>query len=498
MYKTLIYYCNYNNYLPIPKDLLGICKNKPTFIDNSDETNLQIEKMKTNSINFTKNEFLKLVSIISSKNSYYVNINQEFTSSFKKISSYFNLTDSINGVSKEFMRLMKVSLDSYEVEGEEDNVRELRNYLEKTNSKMIDDIIEFIKRQSKTTANELSKFKNFLQNLNKWTDTDTDKLNDSIFTNFTFYMKNLINLFLKTLPKSILTRTHHKLNCPIYWKLSKKHVNDLEKSVNNFYENYNKFFGNDNLIPILDSILIQSSTIIKISNNLVSHLTLNNSKSLFDKRTTGLLLTFYYISSLNMYINTSSKLILENPEQLNIISISDDDTLGEMFYGERKVSKEITSELIKTFIKTSIKIKSQIDFSTKDIEKIVFRLTQAEKNTYIEKFETLEEEERTIENIKKINKLGEWNKGLLKGLKEYDPENYDNERNLMYKISRLERDVVNRYGDLDENQANEAMEREMEENEIELRVDSEERNIRMVRSDNSDGEEDEENNYDDD
>ena len=116
-------------------------------------------------------------------------------------------------------------------------------------------------------------------------------------------------------------------------------------------------------------------------------------------------------------------------------------------------------------------------------------------------FETLQDEQREIENIKKINKLGDWNKGLLKGLKEYDPENYDQERNLMYKIASLERDVVNKYGNLDENQLAEVMEEELEDNEIESNIDREERNFRGLRSNYWDGdiygEEEEEANYDD-
>ena len=184
--------------------------------------------MKVNSITFTKNEFLKLISIISNQNLYYINLNEEFTSSFHKMRSYFS-DAKIFGISDKFISLMNNSLDSYEVEGDEDEVKNLRNYLEKNNNEIIDEIVEFIKRQSKTTTNEISKIKNFLLNLNKWNNLETDQLNNSVFTNYSYYMKNLIDLFMKTIPKSILTKTNHKLNCPAYWKLSKKHVKDLEK-----------------------------------------------------------------------------------------------------------------------------------------------------------------------------------------------------------------------------------------------------------------------------
>ena len=72
---------------------------------------------------------------------------------------------------------------------------------------------------------------------------------------------------------------------------------------------------------------------------------------------------------------------------------------------------------------------------------MIFRLSQAEKNTFTTRLEEMSQEERDAENILKMNKLGVWNKGLMKGLKEYDPENYDQERELMYKISRVERNA---------------------------------------------------------
>ena len=133
---------------------------------------------------------------------------------------------------------------------------------------------------------------------------------------------------------------------------------------------------------------MQSRTLVSVANNLVTHFTLENTKSLFDKRTTGLLLSFYFLSGLNMYVKTSSKLIIDQYQTQNQsrLPLDEDQSIGEMFYGERKVTKEITGELLKIFIKTSISIKSQVDYSNKDIEKIVFRLSQAEKNTYIERF----------------------------------------------------------------------------------------------------------------
>ena len=51
------------------------------------------------------------------------------------------------------------------------------------------------------------------------------------------------------------------------------------------------------------------------------------------------------------------------------------------------------------------------------------------------------EEEREVDTILKINKLGVWSKGLSKSLKEYDPENYDQEKEMTEKIAQVEKNV---------------------------------------------------------
>ena len=71
----------------------------------------------------------------------------------------------------------------------------------------------------------------------------------------------------------------------------------------------------------------------------------------------------------------------------------------------------------------------------------------------------------------------------------------------MYKIARLEREVVNKYGNIDENQLDQVMEDELEDMEIEGNIDREERNFRGLSSNYWDGdtygEEEEDVNYDD-
>jgi hypothetical protein len=98
--------------------------------------------------------------------------------------------------------------------------------------------------------------------------------------------------------------------------------------------------------------------------------------------------------------------------------------------------------------------KKTINISYDKIADRVFKLREKEKDTFTDRLKDLTDESREVENILKINKLGMWNKGLLKGLKEYDPENYDQEKVVMQKVTELENKIRRQNDNIDENNIN--------------------------------------------
>ena len=74
-------------------------------------------------------------------------------------------------------------------------------------------------------------------------------------------------------------------------------------------------------------------------------------------------------------------------------------------------------------------IKDMINNNYEFVMKKILHHKEKEKLRITEKFESLSEQEREIENELKNNKLGsKWGKGLEAGLIRYDPNVYDNER----------------------------------------------------------------------
>jgi hypothetical protein len=57
----------------------------------------------------------------------------------------------------------------------------------------------------------------------------------------------------------------------------------------------------------------------------------------------------------------------------------------------------------------------------------IFKLKEKEKNKVTDRLKSLTNDERNVDTMLKVNKLGLWNKGLQKGLTQYDKNVYDEE-----------------------------------------------------------------------
>ena len=109
--------------------------------------------------------------------------------------------------------------------------------------------------------------------------------------------------------------------------------------------------------------------------------------------------------------------------------------------GNKKELKTKTANLILTYLNIMIDHKDIIDKSYSEIMDKVFKIAEREKDTFTDRLKEMTDEERDADTILKTNKLGVWSKGLQKGLTKYTKETYDDERDLMEKITEIERNV---------------------------------------------------------
>ena len=86
-----------------------------------------------------------------------------------------------------------------------------------------------------------------------------------------------------------------------------------------------------------------------------------------------------------------------------------------------------------------------IDVTNEDVKSKVFKNAEKEKYTITDRLKEMSVEQRGVENIMKINKLGEWSVGLDKSIRVYDQTMYDRERRLFKDMeTETDDDLINR------------------------------------------------------
>jgi hypothetical protein len=80
----------------------------------------------------------------------------------------------------------------------------------------------------------------------------------------------------------------------------------------------------------------------------------------------------------------------------------------------------------------------------------VFKLKEREKDTFTDKLKRMTDEKRDVDNLLKANRLGDWSKGLQKGVTRYVGKTYDEEVEIMSKIANIERTSGRKRGSLED------------------------------------------------
>ena len=136
------------------------------------------------------------------------------------------------------------------------------------------------------------------------------------------------------------------------------------------------------------------------------------------------------IESIRQTVTEQHDNILNNLEESEIVADSSDEL------------KSRVATLIESFLEIEIENKSAINYTYEEIIKRVNRSKQREKLSIIEYLGNMTKEERKVEELFKMYKLGRWNVGNQTGLISYDKDTYDRERNEL--LDQLQSDETNK------------------------------------------------------
>jgi len=97
--------------------------------------------------------------------------------------------------------------------------------------------------------------------------------------------------------------------------------------------------------------------------------------------------------------------------------------------------------MIKSYVELLHRDKKIIGLTYNDVIEKVTKAKEKEKTTILDRISLLSDEEKELDGIFKNHKMGEWDKGLQKGLRVYQQETYDKEREEMERMARVETEL---------------------------------------------------------
>jgi hypothetical protein len=518
IYMAFIIYCKFTSLVPISEDLIALCTSKPEYVSSKDSIVEIIGKLKRDGRNYTNDMFLRLLQIINRKNIINVNIDPHISTYVQNIMQLLeHFSDQDEEIVYPALRnLINLTLDTYDVAVSHDteDMRNLKNHLFRTNEVMRLEITEFIKKNNSLSGKRQKYIDSLLTKIFTWNaaEENTKTISDTKTYNFIQFIKSYMQNFYKVFPNIILNNVDYdKVQIQDYWHLSQNHVKDIKKIIKEYYQRLRPFYSEKILTNILNTMEQKVGNLMRLVSQTpyYSSIKYKNKENtfIFDKTTSELLFEQYFLLLLTEYINLTDNesMLFYETEDNGISSVEDIFTVEDLedretksdfvntpienkmtLQGNKKELKIKTANLLLTYLNIMIDHKDIIDKSYSEIMDKVFKIAEREKDTFTDRLKEMTDEERDADTILKINKLGVWSKGLQKGLTKYTKETYDDERDVMEKITEIERNVRKNRNVTDGN-IDLYMEDYLEEMEADAETEKEAYNMSRMTEDFDDG-----------
>jgi len=513
IYLGFIYFCRFKSLLPIPQDLIPICTNKPDkeLINPNDSVDRIIQKLKNDGRNYTNEQFLRLLQIVSQHNIINLNFYDPTISPITKLIKLIENVDDENDevFDKSLRKLIINSLDTFEIASENytKEVKELNNFLIRNIASMKEEIIEFVQNNTgPNVSNSLvRKMKKTIENISNWICDGSNRnenisISDYKLYNIVNFYKQFIDNFVNVFPNIILNKVNYSdVNIPKYYGFSSNHSLKLVKYIGSYYEKLRTFYDNPALQNILINIQKTSKNLVLISKSTpsFSSIKINEERSIkpvFDERTSRFLFEYYLLRVFINYIELSDEdemVVTEIKKKIDVDEIftveyieetntrvdltmnSRNETNTRLLTGNKKELRQKTSGLLICFIDILNNQKDTIDTSYDEIQDRVFKLREREKDLVTDRLKIMTDDQRDADTILKINKLGMYSKGMQKGLTTLDKDFYDEEQEFRDKMTQAERKIRRNNSDANDENIDILLDDYMEQQQIDEDIETE-------------------------
>lgn len=462
IYLAFITYCKYNTTGALGKELLDICINKPSFSGKGKSIQEQIFQLKKDGRNYEQKDLLKLYQTVSKNNILFENV----SNSNNIGDELANVLDNLNSrkksaiVSEDFIEKYWLLMDGNNfynlIDDDTDSMVDLKNVLENENDRMVENLGDFIAKCK--DSGDVKKTSAFLKNL-RYTRWDFNKgsirqtfSNDKL-NNYVNYANNFVDLFCQTIPHALINNRHIVTIPKPYWKLNGNHEDMIRNATEKYYTVLNPFYKNDDLLNILGVISKTTKYISKLSKLSICTNNINKNGAIYkkyiDEEICYLMSEYYMLCVFMAYIKVFK----------SVVEMNDSD--GSMGM-EHSLGKTL-SELFVVYIKMMVDGKKIVDINYESVSDNMFELKELEKILFTDKLKHSTQDQRNIDNFNKQYKLGIYSLGESKALREYDVDQFEQDKQLYESMANLKkkqgRDDIDAE-DVDENVANKRIEDE--------------------------------------
>jgi hypothetical protein len=479
VYMAFLSFCHFNKVLPIPSYLLPICDNKPAnmLLQPGDSNDRLIQRMKEAGKKYTNENLLQLLQAVGRHNIRPMQLNQPMPSAVGVFLQHLENAPLQDAEMEPFCHRMRTALDTFQIATAQTTaeVRAVNNYLVEKIEDLREDILDFIQKNAAANVNKktLTKTINIIQQLSQ---EEPEGGGQGLYSRLAFY-KNVIHAVARVFPAMIVNNVDYKkLRIPHHYGFSRAHEANLTKYIQDYYEGLSPFYGSAELDPLLSSVQTSLSFLVQLSEvtpcftditkgDTVLHPVINEytGKKMFE---------FYLLQCFMRYIQLTNQVSMYKTNATNTKTrtkktkaktkrvkksdfIPDEEEQEEdeknalLLHGNQRALKEKTVDLFIAYLEIVYQEKKTVDVSYETIQQNVFKLKQREKNLITDKLKRMNEEEREMDTMMKIVKLGVYSKGMQKGLTVLDKDYYDEEEDFRTEMINAERNI-RRKGDLED------------------------------------------------
>ena len=477
IYTAFIVYCKFNTILPIPENLLKFCNEKPVNIQPNESIREIIIKLKNDGRNYDEASLIQLFQLVSREHIIRVPVTMPTTDYVQCIREILkekdeDETDTIAlDLDTDFGQFMEDNLETFSIlqESNIDETRDFKNFLARRNNELRTSIIDFLSLHTSSSQFNTTKIEKRFEAIFSFDEERKETgpaISDSYGYNVLHTMKTFVDNFIHVYPNIILNKVDFdNTNIPSYMGLSQIHSNDLKNIIREELDKLRPFYSRDSISNILQIIGEKCGNIFKIMNNTPYFTSINYNglakHSVFDQRLSILITEYYVLEVLNVYVELTQdvNMLYVEKERTNIfedvftveslddeevrtniiIQNTDDELLLE---GNKKVLKTNIADLLLVYLELLHKSVDVVSISYDTVMETVFKLNEAEKKTFTDLRSKMTDEQRNVDKVMKVTKLGDWGKGLKTGITRYDAEMYDEEKEMMEKILNAERELM--------------------------------------------------------